>query len=267
MGGQGPRRPRLRHEQIRNGSTLAGLAPTASAGEVRKEPSPAAAGIPAAGRPVLVSDFDGTMTRYDFYDLVRRQWPLPPGDDPWENYVAGRCTHFEALAAIFGRLRCDEPALLALVNRMELDPTLPESARRLGAAGWEVVVASAGCEWYVLSLLRHAGLGFAVYANPGDFSSAHGLRMRRPEGSRFFSRSTGIDKAAVVRDALGRTADVAFAGDGRPDLAPALLVPGARRFARGWLAGELRARGEAFQPFDDWKQIADRLLLNPNSPC
>ena len=221
---------------------------------------------PAGRRRILVSDFDGTMTRYDFYDLVRRQWPPPAGDDPWEHYVAGRCTHFEALAAIFRRIRCDESTLLALVDRMELDPTLPACARRLAAAGWEVVVASAGCEWYVRRLLRGAGLDFAVHANPGDFSPEHGLCMRLPETSRFFARTTGIDKVVVVRDALSRAGEVAFAGDGRPDLAPALLVPAARRFARGWLAGELRARGEAYQPFTDWTQLTDR-LLNPAFPC
>jgi len=214
----------------------------------------------------LVSDFDGTMTRRDFYDLVRRQWPLPPGDDPWEHYVAGRCTHFEALAAIFARIRTDEATLLALVDRMELDPALPSAVRRLAEGGWQVIVASAGCEWYLLRLLRRAGLALEVHANPGEFSPGRGLQLRLPGHSSFFTRSTGIDKVAVVRDALGRAAEVAFAGDGRPDLAPALLVPGARRFARGWLAGELRARGETFRPFTDWTEIADT-LLNPTQPC
>ena len=83
-----------------------------------------------------------------------------------------------------------------------------------------------------------------------------------PLGSRFFSRSTGIDKVAVVRDAQRRSTDVAFAGDGRPDLEPALLVPPERRFARGWLADALRLRSEAFHHFEDWAELA-RTLLNP----
>jgi len=207
------------------------------------------------------------MTRRDFYDLVRERWPVPPDDDPWDAYVAGRCTHFEALAAIFARIRTDEATLLGLLDRMELDPALPDAVRRLGAAGWQVVVASAGCEWYLLRLLQRAGLSLEVHANPGEFSPAHGLQLRLPVQSRFFTPATGIDKPAVVRDALGRSAEVAFAGDGRPDLIPALLVPGARRFARGWLAGELRARGEAFHPLADWKTVADTLLASPALPC
>jgi len=208
---------------------------------------------------ILVADFDGTMTRYDFYDLVRQQWPMPPDDDPWEQYVAGRCTHFEALATIFARIRTDEATLLKLVDRMELDPALPAAVRRLDNGGWRVVVASAGCEWYLQRLLHDAGLALEVHANPGVFSANHGLQLRLPEQSRYFTKTTGIDKIAIVRDALSHAPEVAFAGDGRPDLAPALLVPAERRFARGWLAGELRARGEMFHSFESWTEIADQL--------
>ena len=209
---------------------------------------------------ILVSDFDGTMTHHDFYDLVRKQWPPVAGDDPWEQYVAGRLTHFEALAEIFSRIRTDEATLLDLVDRMELDPSLPEAVRRLGDHGWRVVIASAGCDWYVRRLLNQAGLALETHANPGEFSPATGLRMSLPVTSRFVSRSTGIDKVAVVREALGKCAGVAFAGDGRPDMEAALLVPPERRFARGWLAGALRERQRVFHPFTCWTEIADSLL-------
>jgi len=216
-------------------------------------------------RRVLVSDFDGTMTRQDFYHLVRERWPVPADDDPWDWYVAGRCTHFEALAAIFARIRTDETTLLKLLDDMELDPALPSAIQRLQAAGWEIVVASAGCEWYLKRLLQSAGVAIEVHANPGEFSPEAGLKLTLPENSRFFDRNTGIDKVGVVRDALGRTPEVAFAGDGRPDLPAALLVPGARRFARGWLAGELTNRGEAFHALTDWNALADTLLQSPSA--
>ena len=46
---------------------------------------------------VLVTDFDGTMTRRDFFQLVVERL-LPPGTpDYWGEYLAGRITHFEAL--------------------------------------------------------------------------------------------------------------------------------------------------------------------------
>lgn len=208
----------------------------------------------------LVTDFDGTITLLDFYDLVRQQWPVPPDDDPWEQYVAGKLTHFEALAAIFARIRTDEATLLQLVGRMQFDPQFAPAVQRLRAAGWEVVVASAGCNWYIQHLLSAAGTTLEVHANHGKFSAERGLQMSLPVGSRFFSRQNGIDKLAVVSEAIQRSSRVAFAGDGRPDLASALAVEPELRFARGWLATELKRRGEPFHSFHRWSEIADVLL-------
>jgi 2-hydroxy-3-keto-5-methylthiopentenyl-1-phosphate phosphatase len=97
-----------------------------------------------------------------------------------------------------------------------------------------------------------------VHANPGRVVEGR-LVMEWPEGTVFPSAQTGISKAAVVRSFRlgGRT--VAFAGDGPPDLEPALLVPPQRRFARSHLAEALNKVGEAYRPFSRWLDIARTL--------
>jgi 2-hydroxy-3-keto-5-methylthiopentenyl-1-phosphate phosphatase len=208
---------------------------------------------------ILISDFDGTLTRYDFFDLVRRRWPFLPEDDPWEKFVSGQITHFEALAEIFARIRTSEADLLELANSMELDSSFAKAARELQERRWEIVIASAGCDWYIRFLLNQAGVSVLLYANPGVFDPERGLQMSLPERSRFFSPTTGVNKVEIVRDALSRSDRVAFAGDGRPDMEPALLVKPEFRFARGWLAEAFTERGEKFHPFEHWSQIADQL--------
>src|ERR1700733_3681483 len=208
---------------------------------------------------ILISDFDGTLTRYDFFDLVRKRWPVPPEDDPWEKFVSGRMTHFEALAEIFARIRTSEADLLELANSMELDSSFAKSARELQKRRWEIVIASAGCDWYIRFLLKQAGVSVLLYDNPGVFGPECGFQMSLPESSRFFSPTTGVNKVEIVRDALSRSDRVAFAGDGRPDMEPALLVKPEFRFARGWLAEAFTERGEKFHPFEHWSQIADQL--------
>lgn len=211
-------------------------------------------------RPILVSDFDGTMTARDFY-RVAQECLVPAGTpDYWEEYLAGRITHFEALRRIFTHIRGDEAQVLATTEAMGLDPTLPAAIHALEAAGWEIVIASAGCRWYIDYLLRRAGIAVTLHANPGSYDPARGVRMEPPLDSPFYHPGTGIDKEAVVRDALARSACVAFAGDGRPDLPAALLVPPARRFARGWLAETLAEDDIPFQHFAHWSAIATHLL-------
>ena len=206
---------------------------------------------------LLVSDFDGTMTRQDFYQLVLER--VPPGTpDFWGEYLAGRLSHFEALNAVFGAYRPGEKTLIELARQMGIDPALREGITRLKAKGWEVTVASAGSAWYIDRLLHEAGISVAVHANPGAIEEGR-LLMSLPRDSMFFSPQTGIDKQGIVRKAIEAHGVVAFAGDGPPDLEPALLVPSNLRFATGHLARELSRRGEGFRPFGHWSEIAHEL--------
>jgi len=215
-------------------------------------------------RRILVSDFDGTMTRRDFYQLVEERLSPQGASDWWSEYQAGRISHFEALRQIFGAFPAGEVELIRLAHAMDLDPDLAASVTALGVAGWEVVVASAGCEWYIRLLLNEAGVDLPVHANPGHVEGGR-LVMEWPSTSRFQSPRTGIDKVAVVRAAQQGGRTVAFAGDGPPDLEPALLVPAPLRFARGYLAEALRARGEKFHPFERWSDIARKLCQHASS--
>jgi 2-hydroxy-3-keto-5-methylthiopentenyl-1-phosphate phosphatase len=211
-----------------------------------------------AWRGVLVTDFDGTLTSVDFFELVRERWPLVP--DPWEACVAGRVPHIIAIAQVFAAARGPESGLLELIDRLGIDPAAGAAFRALRTAGWRVVVASAGCDWYIRKVLERLGVEADVHANPGRYDEHRGLLMEPPHGSPFQHPRFGLDKAAVLRHYAAGGLPMAFAGDGTPDLAPALLVPPERRFARAWLANTLAARGETFQPFARWPEIADRLL-------
>lgn len=212
---------------------------------------------------ILVSDFDGTMTHHDFYQLVRRRWWNEADPDPWDGYLAGNLSHFDALNQFFARIRIDETELRAFAEGMELDPSLPEALERLHRAGWALVIASAGCKWYIRHLLAGVRTPFTLHASPGRLLPGGGLQMQPPMDSPFFSPQTGIDKLGVVRDALARAGQVAFAGDGPPDLPPARLIQPHLRYARGYLAGALAAEAAAYQPLTSWESLADHLLKSP----
>lgn len=217
----------------------------------------------AAGQPrILVTDFDGTMTRFDFYALVERELLPPDTPDFWSDYRAGRLTHFEALSRYFASIRADEKTVLQLVNRMELDSNLHSAVQALRQNGWQVVIASAGCEWYIRRLLGQAGVHVEIHANPGRFESGRGLIMEANRESPFFSPTHGVDKAAVVRHFRDSGHVVAFAGDGFPDVDASRLVPEKLRFARGDLAAVLRADGQPFQPYQSWSEVARYIGTN-----
>jgi 2-hydroxy-3-keto-5-methylthiopentenyl-1-phosphate phosphatase len=214
---------------------------------------------------LLVSDFDGTVTRHDFFRLVIESCGPCGLEEFWQGYLDRRYTHFEALRGIFGSIRVDEPAILDLIARAEPEPDLAAWVERLNAAGWDVVVASAGCGWYIERILTATGAKLEVHASPGRFEPGHGLIMEMPHGSPYLSATHGIDKAAVVRAGVQRGEAVAFAGDGFSDLPAARLVPSDLRFARADLAAALRREGLAFTPFERWGEVAAALCATDPS--
>src|SRR5262249_55100080 len=136
-------------------------------------------------RALLVTDFDGTLTRRDFFHLVAEAFAPEALAEFWDGSRAGRYTHFEALAGIFTSIRASEDEVLAVVRRAELEPELKPWLARLHAAGWDVVVASAGCRWYVDRLLSAAGGELEGYAQPGRLATRPGPGERLPGGSPF----------------------------------------------------------------------------------
>jgi 2,3-diketo-5-methylthio-1-phosphopentane phosphatase len=214
---------------------------------------------------VLVTDFDGTISRNDFYQLVRAHL-LPPGvPNYWAEYRAGRITHFEALRGYFAEIRAEEAMVWNIVSQMQVDPNLANSVAKLRRAGWQIVIASAGCRWYIERLLAEAGALIELHANPGHFETGRGLLMELPRTSPFFSPTHGIDKAGIVRHHLASGSEVAFAGDGYPDADAARLVPPDLRFARGDLAEALTSGGEPFRPFAVWSEVAAALVQHCDS--
>ena len=209
---------------------------------------------------IFVSDYDGTITERDFYSLLAERY-IPEGTpDYFAQYREGRITHFEAMAAYFAFAPAEEEQIEELLAASRVDPDLAGAAARLQRSGWELLVVSAGSSWYVERVLRRAGVQATVYSNPGRLERGRGLVLEKLDrSSPFHSATAGVDKAAIMRQALAVAETVAFAGNGPPDLQPALLVRPELRFARGFLADALRERGEGFRPFSRWSEIASEL--------
>jgi 2-hydroxy-3-keto-5-methylthiopentenyl-1-phosphate phosphatase len=211
-------------------------------------------------RKIFISDYDGTITDKDFYSLLAERYIPADTPDYFAQYREGRMTHFEAMAAYFAFAPTEEQQLEELLVASQADPDLGASAALLHRAGWELWVVSAGSSWYVERVLSRAGVAATVYSNPGRLENGRGLVLEKLDpSSPYHSASVGVDKSAVVRHALQVAVAVAFAGDGPPDLQPALLVQPQLRFARGFLAEALRERRETFRPFSRWSEIARKL--------
>lgn len=209
-------------------------------------------------RQVLVTDFDGTLWSHDYYLLFTDRYGGPETLRAWHDYRRGEITHFEAMRRVYAAAAPGEGALRDLLRNHPLGPSVRAGAARLHAAGWSLVIVSAGSLWYIEQLLAEAELVAEVHSNPGHVLDGR-LCLTRPLGSPYPSHQNGIDKGAVVRHWQAQGCQVAFAGDGYPDVEPARLVPPELRFARGHLAEELTTLEEGFHPFQQWSEVCEHL--------
>src|SRR5262245_43128808 len=208
----------------------------------------------------FVSDFDGTVTDIDVYALIAERYMPADHPDYFAEYRTGQITHLEAMQAFFHFAPSETRALDQLLHDTRPDTQLGDCVRRLEANGWDFIIVSAGSSWYIERILECAGVSATIHSNPGRIEEGRGLVLRLPEESPFFSPQAGIDKAGVVRAALKRHKRVAFAGDGPPDVEPALLVAPSLRFARRFLAQALNDRGQPYQPYRIWSEVVEALL-------
>lgn len=211
-------------------------------------------------RPILITDFDGTLTRVDFYEVFMEAVFPPDAPDFWGKLHGGQRTLFDTLRDVFAYVPLGEEALMSLAPQVGLEENLAECVSQLRAAGWEVEVVSAGCRWYIDRLFAEAGVSIPVQANSGHVDVQGRLRMTPPVDSPHYVPALGVSKESVVRKLIASGRRVAYAGDGPPDLPAALLVPPELRFAKRDLAERLSAQGESFRPFDRWREVVAGLI-------
>jgi len=210
--------------------------------------------------PILITDFDGTFAQRDFFDLILERHDPPGARERWQDFLDGRLTLSQGLDAVFASLRTDAAGAAALVAALAPATGTADAVRQLQMAGWEIAIASAGCGWYIERLMKQLNLELIIHATGGTFAPDTGLVMTPDPAGPYFHPQTGIDKPAVVRDALTRDPVVAYAGDSTTDEAAALLVAPERRFATGWLAHRFTRDRVPHTAFEKWPEIAERLL-------
>ena len=215
------------------------------------EPSP---------KPIFISDFDGTLTKHDFFRLAVEKLLPPNTPDFWAEYRSGEISHFEAMRRYYAAIRVGEVEVRKIIDMMEPEPQLGECVSQLRNAGWQLLIVSNGCDWYIKQILAEAGVQAEVLTSPSHFVEGQGLLMELPTASPFFSPDVGILKSAVVQKYVDEGRTVAFAGNGFTDLPSAKLVKPELRFAREDLAESLSKEGLPFRPFERWGEVTKALV-------
>jgi 2-hydroxy-3-keto-5-methylthiopentenyl-1-phosphate phosphatase len=201
---------------------------------------------------IIQCDFDGTLTVEDmgFFLLDTfaggdwRQW--------LEQYRNDQITVGEFNSKAFATVRAAKEELLAAtLSRVKLREGFRELVGYCREKGWRLAIVSNGVDFYINSILNHAGLGeVEAHAATSRFHTG-GLTVQYigPDGVPLDSDF----KAAYTRLFLKEGYKVAYVGNGPSDANPASLSQ--HVFARDGLLEYCKEKKLPCQPFDDLHDV------------
>jgi len=208
---------------------------------------------------VFISDFDGTLTKKDFYLILSEAYykeELKPLFKKWKNK---EMKDREYLGYVFNHVKRNEAQLDEDILNITLDPFAKDFIEKVKAAGGDFIIISAGTSYYIDKVLEKNNIkGVDVYSNKGVFKD-NGIYFDLDENSEFYSDSCGIDKLSVALKLRKKYKKIIYAGDSGPDLAPALISD--LVFAKSSLVNLLEDKKKEFIKFENFSQVWDKLKI------
>jgi len=219
--------------------------------------------LPEKGKKVLITDFDGTIIKKDFFWYIIEKLMTEEDVQPWKDYQAGKITHFEALNRIFGKIHINEEELHKIILELPVEDCFTELVSYCNENNIDIYIVSAGADYYINVILDFLGVKNSVnlIANESTYSPKNGLQMtKQSEDSVFYSENYGISKEAVMKFLKSKYELTVFAGDGTPDYNAALWADVV--FARGTLLELCKEHNIDFIELDSYCKVFDYLKSN-----
>lgn len=206
----------------------------------------------------FVSDFDGTISKKDFYWLVIDKY-FPEGRDLFKKWKAAEIKDIEFLATVFRSINKDEKEIIDHILSLPIDEYVPDFIKRVQKNGGDFFVLSAGTDYYIKHILKKYGVeDVTVFSNEGYFHEKNVHLNLTDESHWHYHERYGIDKSKVILKLKEKYDHIYFAGDSEPDSHPAVHAD--LTFAKDALIELLREKNVPYIPVESFKEI-DHFLV------
>ncbi len=209
-------------------------------------------------KPVVFSDFDGTITRLDVTDEILEHFAdhsWHEVEDQWLRAEIGSRECFERQAAL---VRATVNQLNELIDAIPLDPDFPAFFRFLKAQQLPFYIVSDSFDYVIRRVLKRVGAdgelrnGRHLFSTGLEFESG-GLRATFPHSNHGCNHGCATCKPAIIRKVRKKQQQVIFIGDGLSDrfaVEEADVV-----FAKHELLAYCRQHGLSCRPFDTFGDV------------
>lgn len=206
---------------------------------------------------IFISDFDGTITKKDFYWILLDDYIGQKGIDYYHEWKKDGKIGTEFLNKVFTWHTFTEDERLEALGKVEIDEHLERVVDFVTNKGGDFHICSAGFRYYIEDALAAKKLSYlSVHTNEGTFRN-NTFIMEPDEASPFYSKVYGINKEIVALYYKERCHKLYFAGDSEPDFHAAKHADVI--FAKHELATLCEEAGLTYYPYVDFLDILNHL--------
>jgi len=207
---------------------------------------------------VLISDFDGTISKKDFFYMVIDTLLKDKKDAlaPWNDYLNGKIKHIDALTGIFSQIHLTQAELDKFISTIEVDSYFYDTAKYCKDKNIPFYICSAGTNYYIKKRIFDSlqKYNITLISNDATYSQQDGMKLVAPEqNSPYYNSNTGISKQAIVQKLKDEGFFTVYAGDGKPDFKSAQIADVV--FAKDMLLELCKDKNIETKPFNDFKDI------------
>lgn len=205
----------------------------------------------------FVSDFDGTISKKDFYLIMMDKY-FPEGRELMKQWKAGDMKDIDFLSSVFTSIHQEEEQIIEDILSIPIDEYVPKFIKHVRENGGDFFILSAGTDYYIHHILSKYGVkDVKVYSNEGYYHEKN-VHMNIDKSHRHYSERYGIDKSRVIQDLKEEYEKVFFIGDSEPDSHPAVYAD--VTFAKNGLQDLLRKKNIPFIPVEDFEEVKKYLM-------
>ncbi|HEV2232478.1 MAG TPA: MtnX-like HAD-IB family phosphatase [Terriglobia bacterium] len=213
-------------------------------------------------RPIIFSDFDGTISQLDVTDLVLTQLAHPSWREVEQEWARGLIGSRECLERQMALVSASTKELNALVDTVPIDPHFAKFHRFLMRHAFPFYVVSDGFDLFIRRVLKNAGLNGPLRNGTHLFSSALKGRGGRvepsfPHAGPPCQHDCATCKVEIIRQRRRAGSAVIFIGDGLSDRFAAQSADIV--FAKRQLLAYCRENAIACRPFETFADIEAEL--------
>lgn len=203
---------------------------------------------------LFISDFDGTLSRKDFYWIIIDDYIGEEGKRFYLDWKAKHKIDVPFLNKVFTWHDFTDQEHDEILDKVVIDEDFHDFDLWCQEHAMGLKVLSAGFDYYIKKVFDKRGLShLEVLSNPGIFEGGHFVIKPDPN-SWFYHDVYGVDKEIVVKHYKESYKKVFFAGDSEPDFKAAMAAD--LCFAKDELAALLRREGHPFYEFDHFSEIS-----------